>query len=146
MVRKANANDTSSSNASLTSATGLDQTLAANTTYTFDYYILFQSAGPTTGIALAVTGPASPAIISYTVQTPDGGAGTGGMYSGWGSAYDVAVVATAVQATATTYLARISGVIKTGATAGTLTPRFRTSRNNTAVTLEAGSWGALYTP
>ena len=146
MVRKANANDTSSSTASLTSATGLDQTLAANTTYTFDYYILFQSAGATTGIALAITGPASPAIISYTVQIPDGANGTGGLYSGWGSAYDVAVVATAVQATATTYLARISGVIKTGATGGTLTPRFRTSRNGTTVTLQAASWGALYTP
>jgi hypothetical protein len=145
MVRKTDLDNTNSSNSTLSSATGLDFTLAANTTYSFDYYILFQSAATTTGIGLAVTGPASPAIISYTANIPIGADAVNVLYSGWGTGYDDPVVATAAPSIGATYLARIYGVIKTGATAGTLTPRFRSEVNSSTVTLKAGSWGALYT-
>ncbi|MDQ2910171.1 MAG: collagen-like protein, partial [Actinomycetota bacterium] len=144
-VRKTNADDTNSTT-TLASATGLDLTLAASTTYSFDYYILFQTAVNTTGIALAVTGPASPSVISYSVYIPVAGDANNALFSGWGTAYDDAVVGTGVQTAATTYLARISGVIKTGASAGTLTPRFRSEVAASTVTLKAGSWGAFYTP
>jgi hypothetical protein len=70
---------------------------------------------------------------------------TTGMYSGWGTAYDDVVLATAVPTASTTYVARIYGVVTTGANAGTLTPRFR-SETGTAVTVKAGSWGSLNTP
>ena len=58
-MRKTNADDATTGTA-LTNATGLDFNLAANTTYTFDYEILFQTAATTTGISLAVYGPGTP--------------------------------------------------------------------------------------
>jgi hypothetical protein len=145
-VRKINADDTTTAN-TLSSATGLNLTLAANTTYSFDYLILYQSSATNTGLGLAVTGPASPNYVSYTVNIPVAADGTGGMFSGWGTAYDDPVVGTGVQAAATTYVARIYGVISTGASGGTLTPRFRSELNGAnTLTLKAGSWGALNTP
>jgi hypothetical protein len=146
MVRKTDLDNTNTSNSTLNSATGLDLTLAANTTYTFDYFIIFQTPATTTGIGLALTGPGSPAFISYTVNIPVAIDGTNALYSGWGTAYDDPVVGTGVQTANTTYTARIYGVIKTGASGGTLTPRFRSEVNSSGVTLKAGSWGALYTP
>jgi hypothetical protein len=143
-VWKTNVNDSTTST-TLGSATGLDLPVAANTTYSFDYYILFQSANTNTGISLALTGPAGPALVSYVVDTPIGADGAGGLFSGWGTAYDDQVVGTAVQAANTTYVARIHGVVRTGATAGNLTPRFRTE-TGTSVSIRTYSWGALYTP
>ena len=119
--------------------------LAASTTYTFDYLVLFQSGAAGTGIGLALTGPASPSSVAYTVTIPIAADATTAMFSGWGTAYDDTVLGTAVQAASTTYVARIYGVITTGVTAGTLTPRFR-SETGTAVTVKAGSWGSLNTP
>ena len=46
----------------------------------------------------------------------------------------------------TTYLARIHGVIETGASGGTFSARFRSEVAASTVTIKAGSWGALYTP
>jgi hypothetical protein len=143
-VRKTNADDSTTST-SVVSATGLGLALAANTTYTFDYVILFQSSAVGTGIGLALTGPTSPSFIDYTVNIPIGADGTTAMFSGWGTAYDDPVQGTAVQAANTTYVARIYGVITTGANAGTLTPRFR-SETGSAVTVKAGSWGSVNTP
>ncbi|MGB2874583.1 MAG: hypothetical protein WBB76_03825 [Gaiellaceae bacterium] len=144
-VRKASADNTNATT-TLSSATGLDLALAANTTYTFEYRILFQSAATNTGISLAVTGPAGASLVSYTIHTPVSNGGTGGLYSGFGSAWDTAATATNVGTANTTYLAQIVGIVKTGASAGTLTPRFSSSRNGNQVTLKTSSWGALFTP
>jgi hypothetical protein len=62
----------------LQSASGLNLALAANTTYSFEYYILFASAQANNGIGLAVTGPGTPAVISYTVDIPIGNDGRTG--------------------------------------------------------------------
>jgi hypothetical protein len=144
-VRKTNTDDTTTLT-SLGSATGLGLAVAANTTYSFDYFILFQSSAAATGIGLALTGPASPNFISYTATIPIAADATTAMFSGWGTAYDDTVLGTAVQATGTTYVARIYGVISTGGTSGTLTPRFRSEINGNTVTIKAGSWGSLNTP
>ena len=125
------------------SATGLDLSVAANTAYTFSYYILYQTAATTTGIGLAITGPAGTTTVSYDVQIPAAADATNALYSGWGTAYDDTVLSTTSPVAATTYVARIFGVIHTGATAGSLTPRFRTEVNNSNVTVKADSWGAL---
>jgi len=139
-VRKAA--DESSSSTTVGSTTGLGLAVAANTTYTFEYDVLFQTAATTTGIGLAMTGPVG-GTINYTIKTPGGANGTGAMYSGWGTAYDDVVLATAVEAASTTYVAHIYGVLHTGANAGTLTPRYRTEVGASAVTIKADSWGAL---
>src|SRR5207237_7137133 len=66
-ARKANADDTTALT-SVVSTTGLGLALAANTTYTFDYVILFESAATATRIGLAVNGPAGTSLISYTAD------------------------------------------------------------------------------
>jgi hypothetical protein len=144
-ARKATGDDTNNT-VSLANATGLNLALAANTTYTFEYVILFQSAATNTGIALALNGPAGATVVSYTVDVPTGADGTGALYSGWGTAWDDAVLATGVQAANTTYSAHIFGVVKTAGTAGNLTPRFRSEIAGTTVTIKDTSWGELFTP
>jgi hypothetical protein len=119
--------------------------VAANTTYNFEYYVLFQSANTNTGIGLAVNGPAAPSVVSYTVQIPQSADATNAMFNGWGTTLDDPSLATAAPAVNTTLVARIHGVIRTGATGGTLLPRFR-SETGTTVRVMAQSWGALYTP
>jgi hypothetical protein len=143
-VRKT-VNDTTTST-TLQNTTELGFTLAASTAYTFDYYILFQSAATGTGIALAVNGPAAPSTISYTVQIPLGTDGNSTMWSGPGTYLDDPVLTGSVQAANTTYLARITGVIRTNASGGTLLPRFRSETAGTTVRVMAQSWGALHTP
>jgi hypothetical protein len=129
----------------LQSSTGLGFTLAAYTTYSFDYYIVFQTASTGTGLALAINGPASPALISYTVDIPQGASdGKDSTFSGWGTALDDQVVAIEAPAANTSHVARIHGVIRTGASGGTLLPRFR-SEDGQSVSIRLYSWGALYT-
>lgn len=87
-----------------------------------EYYILFTSAQANNGLGLAVSGPGTPAAISYTVEIPIGDDGTNGRYSGWGTAYDDAVIGSAVPSTGATYVARVYGVVRTEATAGNRSP------------------------
>jgi hypothetical protein len=144
-VRKGDSDNTNNT-ILLADTSGLGLTLAASTTYSFEYYILFQSAAANTGIQVAINGPASP-LVSYTVDIPiaaDGAGSQGGTFSGWGTALDDVVAGTAVPTANTTYLARIHGVIQTGGAGGTLLPRFRSETALTNVTVKAGSWGAVY--
>jgi hypothetical protein len=145
-VRKTTANDTTNGTA-LVSATGLDLPVAANTNYSFDYFILVQSAATTTGISLAINGPAGATVVSYAVDVPTAAAdGTDTIFSGYGTAFGDEVIGSGMQAANTTYVARIHGVIRTGGTAGNLTPRFRSEVNTSTVRVMQYSWGALYTP
>jgi len=119
--------------------------VAANTTYTFDYYLLVQTAATGTGISLAVAGPAAPTVVSYTVNSPTAAVdGTATIFSGYGTSFGDEVISTGVQAANTTYVARIHGVVRTGAAAGSLTPRFRSEVNNSIVRVMQYSWGAAY--
>jgi hypothetical protein len=127
----------------LQNASGLSLALAANTTYSFEYYVLFTSAATNNGLGFAVTGPGAPAVISYTVEIPSGNDGTNGLYAGWGTAYDDMVLAPAIPAVGTTYVARIYGIVRTGATPGNLTPRFCSESNGTSVSVKSNSWGSL---
>ncbi|TML32511.1 MAG: hypothetical protein E6G24_10065 [Actinobacteria bacterium] len=85
-------------------------------------------------------------MISYTVDIPTGNDGTGALYSGWGTGWDDAVLATGVSVANTTYTAHIFGVVKTAGTAGNLTPRFRSELAGTTVTIKDASSGELFTP
>jgi hypothetical protein len=129
----------------LQNTTELGLTLAPSTAYTFEYYILFQSAATGTGIGLAVNGPAAPTVISYTVRIPLGTDGNTTFHGGPGTYLDDWVRSGSVQAANTTYLARISGVIRTNASGGTLLPRFQSEVAGSTVRVMAHSWGSLYT-
>jgi hypothetical protein len=43
----------------------------------------------------------------------------------------------------TTHVAHVYGVVRTGATAGNLTPRFRSETNGTTVSIKTYSWGSV---
>ena len=141
-VRKTDADNTNNT-ITLSNATGLDLTLAAGTTYSFEYYVLFQSTQQNSGIALAINGPGAPTIISYTVSIPVAADATTGVFSGWGTAYNDFVLGTGVQTANTTYIARIHGIVQTNA-AGALLPRFRSETAGQTMTVKTGSWGSLY--
>ena len=144
-VRKSTGDDTNTTT-TLANVTGMNLSLAANTTYTFEYVILFQDSSTTSGIGLSLNGPAGATVISYTVDIPNAADGTSALFSGWGTAWDDPIVSTGVQATGTTYAAHIFGVVKTAGTAGTLTPRFRRGASAATATIKDGSWGQLFTP
>jgi hypothetical protein len=141
-VRKTDGDNTNNT-ITLADTSGLGLTLAAGTTYSFEYYILFQSTQQNSGIALAINGPGTPTIISYTVSIPIAIDGTGAMFSGWGTTYNDFVLGTGVQTANTTYIARINGIVQTNA-AGALLPRFRSETAGQTMTVKNGSWGALY--
>jgi hypothetical protein len=142
-VRKPS-DDAAYTSTTLTTAAGLNLAMAANTAYTFSYYVLYQSAATTNGIGLAVSGPAGVASVTYTVDIPLTTAdGASALFSGWGTAYDDFVLATSTPAIGTTYVAHIYGVVHNGATAGNLVLRYRAEVSGTSVTLKADSWGAL---
>lgn len=61
----------------------------------------------------------------------------------WGTAYDDTVLGSAVPSVGTTYVAHIRGVVRTGAAAGNLVPRFRSESNGTSVSIKTHSWGSL---
>lgn len=77
------------------------------------------------------------------VSVPIGNDGTNGRFSGWGTAYDDTVLGSAVPSIGTTYVAHVYGVVRTGATAGNLTPRFRSETNGTTVSVKTYSWGSV---
>ena len=141
-MRKTDADNTNNTT-TLADTSGLGLTLAAGTTYSFEYFILFQSTQQNSGIQLAMNGPGTPTIISYTVNIPVAVDGTGGIFSGWGTGYNDPVNGTGVQTANTTYVARIHGIVQTNA-AGSLLPRFRSETASQTMTVKAGSWGALY--
>lgn len=117
--------------------TGLSVSLAANTNYRVEALILFTSAATTTGIKPTLTYPAV-TVASFNVDAPAAADGTAGMFQGWITASGDAVTATGVQATATTYLARIVGVIRPSA-AGTLQVQVGTEVASSAITVKAHS-------
>jgi hypothetical protein len=103
-------------------------------------------AATTTGIALAVSVPASPSLISYTADI-SGFAGDSGnsTYNGMGTASDDAITSMAVVAATTTYMARLWGVLRNGVNAGNLQFRFATEVGGSAATIRAGAWGRAWT-
>lgn len=123
---------------------GLAVPLLANSTYQFDYLIVFRSSATANGIGLAMNGPASPALISYTVQIPVGTDGAAAEWQGYGPTYDDTVLATTSPVANADLVARIFGVIRTGVAGGDLIPRFRSELATQSVTVQAGSCGILH--
>jgi hypothetical protein len=119
--------------------TGLDMALAANTAYRFEYHILVDSDAATTGIDVAVTGPASPTQIEYEVESY-----TSATAKAWTSftAYDGNPANTGSGGAARRWH-RIRGVIRNGANAGNLSARAKRENVGTGPNVRAGSFGLL---
>lgn len=127
----------------VSNATGLSFAVAATTCYEFRFLVLFQSAATTTGLKLGMTCPASPTAFAYSVRTPIAADGAGGEWQGWGTTSGDAVTGTGVQAANTVYVAEVFGVLRTGATSGTLQLQAATEVGNSGITIKAYSGGTL---
>ncbi len=127
--------DVTNNTTTLTNVTGLAIALAANSTYTIDAKVMFQTAATATGIRLTQTAPAGATVVaqwntptSLTARTlanqraADTGAATTGV--------DVANANT---------LACGSLLVMTGATAGNLQIRFASEVAGSNAVVKAGS-------
>ena len=131
------ASDQTSSSTSYADVTGLTASVAANTTYVFEAYIIWQSSGSPEGIGLAVNGPASPTLL-----VSHAAANTSANYYQFitiTTAYDTGVLATQ-GAGATNRAAHVRGVITTGASSGTFAIRYRAETGGAnSATVKTGS-------
>jgi hypothetical protein len=129
----------SSSNA-LADVTGLSFQLKPNTHYAFEFVGAYTSAAGTTGLSLAVNGPASPALVRAVAQIHESATAVRG---GAASAYNATLTGTS-SGSATPLPFFIQGNISTGAAGGTFTLRFASEVNNSQVSIAAGSYGLLH--
>lgn len=145
LVRKT-ANQTINGNA-YQDITDLSFSISANTTYYFDFIIIFQSAATTTGFGFSINGPTSPTVIDYVVDyqtTANATGGTDVFSQRHDTAYD-AMAATASTVSASVNLrARVYGIIRPSA-AGTLAARVRSELANNNLSVRAESIGILHT-
>lgn len=122
----------------IASITGLEFAVTAGETYWFLFSIAYQAAATTTGSRWSITGPASPALLSYTVDnTLTLTTSTFGSQSG----YDLPTASNATSAVASALggnIARIEGFITPSAN-GTVTARFASEVASSAITAKAGS-------
>lgn len=128
----------SSSNVSnATSVPELNFTAEANKEYIIDAHLLVRSANTGNGIKIALSGPASGvqfAALEIMVPKDQGSQTVANV-----SAFNTYAAGTKMPGTAQTYLARIQGVFKMGASPGTVGVKFYTETNGTIVTIKAGS-------
>lgn len=128
------ASDTANSTTSFADVTGLTFAVTSGETYVFEAWIVYETAATTTGSKWAVNGPASPTLLSYSVETPT--AATTSRLD-FASTYD-GTAASSQTAGIGQCLAKIEGVVKFSAS-GTFALRFGSEVASSAVTAKAGS-------
>ncbi|HVE27285.1 MAG TPA: hypothetical protein VNC22_17890, partial [Sporichthya sp.] len=128
--------DVTNTTTSLADVTGLSFPIAASTDYEFEFLIAFQTAAITTGLALALNGPGTPTLLAARIEVPVSASTEIDRHT---NTYNTEALGTAVDAANTPRLARITGVLRNGVTAGTLTARFRSEVAGSAVVVKAGS-------
>lgn len=131
--------DTSSSSTTLVSVTGATLAVVSGTTYSFDFWVLIQSAVATAGVQLAVTGPTA-SIIAYSIFTPTSNTAYVQLAA---TAWDTKNGAGAVGVINTTYLSRVTGLVKQTAN-GNIQLRVA-SENTSTVKVMTGTCGLLWT-
>lgn len=140
IVRKA-ADQSANTNVALADVTGLTFPVAANTAYTFEFYVFYAAQATTTGLVLAVNGPLLPGHVRYGLHLPTTATA---FFSAGATAYDAALVATATPSTTVPHMAMLVGSVENGPNAGTLALRMRSEVNLSNATIQRGSWGRLH--
>lgn len=128
--------DVSSSLVALGDVTGLSFSVLAGTDYEFEFLIPFMTAALTTGLALALNGPASPTLLAVKIEVPISASASVVRHT---NLYNTEALGTAVDVVNVPRLATIVGVLRTGATAGNVIARFRSEVAASAVTVKAGA-------
>lgn len=108
----------------------------ATANYAFACELQYTTDATTTAMHLSITGPASPAAMTYSVEVYTSATAVHG--SGQ-TAYDT-VTNPGTGGGTTRLPARIRGWLQTGATTGTLNIRLKSEVNNAAVVLKQGSF------
>jgi hypothetical protein len=137
MVRKAA--DQASTSTGFADVTGMTFSLAANTSYSILCELSYLTAATTTALQVSLNGPASPTAVRFTVTTGTSATAT---HRASQSAYDA--VTNPASALTTALPVRLAGTIENGANAGTLALRMRTEVNASSVTIQRGSFCALF--
>jgi hypothetical protein len=126
--------DQSNSTTSFADVTGMTFSVASGETYVFEAWIVYETAATTTGSKWAVNGPASPTLLSYSVETPTASTASrldfASTYDGTGPSTQTAGIGQC--------LAKVEGVVKFSAS-GTFALRFGSEVASSAVTAKAGS-------
>jgi hypothetical protein len=128
--------DVSNSTVTLADVTGLGFAMAVSTDYDFEFFVPFQTAALTTGLALALNGPGTPTLLAYRVEVPISASAS---VLRFGNTYNAEALGTAVDAVSVPRFALIQGVVRNGVTAGTLIARFRSEVAASAVVVKAGA-------
>lgn len=128
--------DVSNSTVTLADVTGLSFPVAASSDYEFHFLIPFVSVATTTGIAVALNGPASPTLLAVKIEVPISATATVDRHT---NAYNTEALGTGVDVASVPRLVQIRGVLRNGATAGTVIARFRSEVAASAVTVKAGA-------
>lgn len=133
--------DQGKSSASTTAAVNqMTFSLAANTNYVYEFFVRYQTAATTTGIALALDGPASPVFVIGNFVTQTAAATIGGArFTGINST----AAASGVTGIATDELAYLTGIYMNGANAGTMQLVFTTEVSGSAATIRTGTCGRI---
>ena len=129
-----------SSNVTYTDLTDLAFTVVNGRTYFFEFFLLYQSVITTTGIALTLSCPAG--TIAARVSLQNAGDGAAASFDGSITASNDTVTSTGVRANSTPDVAVINGFF-TATADGTVTPRFRSEVNASAVQVNSGSSGRV---
>ncbi len=124
-------NTTAASNVS-----GLTWPVAANTDYVFSCTIIASSAATTTGIQMAVNGPATPTQVTTYINIPITATST--PVPSTQTAFETYQANTA--AVTTRVVGKIKGVARIGATAGTMAIRLKSEVATSTVTVHRGSF------
>ena len=139
VLSKRTVDTTNSSTVTLTDIVP-EVTLAANTNYRFWVEVPYSTPATTTGIVLTLGGLTT--VDYVTAHATIGGHtadGTSAHFEGAITALGDLVTGIQVAAANTIYLARIVGVIRTGAIGGTFKPQYRSEVGGSLVTLKAGA-------
>lgn len=133
--------DITTGNTAFQNADGLALSLDPNKPYHFEFLVAFRSAATTTGLGLSVTAPASPQLLVYQRDIPTSLTAVGIQQ---GIANDGTTTNTAgIDLAATDRLARVWGLVSTGAAGGPLQLRFKSEVSGSNVQIRRGSGGFL---
>jgi hypothetical protein len=139
-MRYKTADQSNSSNTTLADVTDLSWSIVANGIYAFEFCIMAVAAATTTGLVLSVNGPASPDHLRYFMESPTSSTAT---FHAGATAYDTALVSTAVISTTLPTRVQLQGFLDNGANAGTFALRMRSEVSGSNATIQRGSWGRL---
>lgn len=132
--------DRTNSTVNFADCTGLSFDLAPNSHYAFEFVGAYNAAAGTTGLQLALNGPASPTLLRAVGQICTSPTA---VQNGIITAYDSGINATA-SGGATALPFWIKGNISTGANGGTFILRFRSEIAASQVQIFSGSYGLLH--